>query len=333
MADDELLLDVRGLKTQFFSDEGIVRAVDGVDLALRTGEALGLVGESGCGKSVFARSLMRLLPPGGRIVEGGIRFRGENLAAKSEAEMRALRGREMSIVFQDPLTTLDPTMRVGAQIGEPLRAHGMARTGQAARPRVLELMDAVRIPSPQDRYRQYPHEFSGGMRQRAIIAAALACRPSLLICDEPTTALDVTVQAQILDLLREIKERQGMAILFISHDLGVVSRICQRVAVMYAGRVVEVGAAQNVLAKPLHPYTQGLLRCVPSVRARRELRPIPGEVPNPLALPPGCKFNPRCPFVQDRCRAAEPPLFSVPDPPSERLVRCVLYDTRVTGQL
>jgi peptide/nickel transport system ATP-binding protein len=310
---DELLLDVRGLKVVFATGRELVRAVDGVDVTLGYGEALGLVGESGCGKSVFARSLLRLVPQPGRIAAGEIRFKGQDLLKKTEAEMRRLRGRDLAIVLQDPLTTLNPTLRVGTQIAEPLRVHGVIRGRQAIRQRAVELMEAVRIPSPRQRYRQYPHEFSGGMRQRAVIAAALACRPSLLICDEPTTALDVTVQSQILDLLGRIKDRDQTAILFVSHDLAVVSRLCDRLAVMYAGRLVELGPARQVLTDPQHPYTQGLLACVPRVGRRRATEPIPGEVPNPARLPSGCKFHPRCPLGHDdaRCRAREPAILEV----------------------
>jgi oligopeptide/dipeptide ABC transporter ATP-binding protein len=310
---DELLLDVRGLKVVFATGRELVRAVDGVDVTLGYGEALGLVGESGCGKSVFARSLLRLVPQPGRIAAGEIRFKGQDLLKKTEAEMRRLRGRDLAIVLQDPLTTLNPTLRVGTQIAEPLRVHGVIRGRQAIRQRAVELMEAVRIPLPRQRYRQYPHEFSGGMRQRAVIAAALACRPSLLICDEPTTALDVTVQSQILDLLGRIKDRDQTAILFVSHDLAVVSRLCDRLAVMYAGRIVELGPARQVLTDPQHPYTQGLLACVPRVGRRRATEPIPGEVPNPARLPSGCKFHPRCPLGHDdaRCRAREPAILEV----------------------
>jgi oligopeptide/dipeptide ABC transporter ATP-binding protein len=310
---DELLLDVRGLKVVFATGRELVRAVDGVDVTLGYGEALGLVGESGCGKSVFARSLLRLVPQPGRIAAGEIRFKGQDLLKKTEAEMRRLRGRDLAIVLQDPLTTLNPTLRVGTQIAEPLRVHGVIRGRQAIRQRAVELMEAVRIPLPRQRYRQYPHEFSGGMRQRAVIAAALACRPSLLICDEPTTALDVTVQSQILDLLGRIKDRDQTAILFVSHDLAVVSRLCDRLAVMYAGRLVELGPARQVLTDPQHPYTQGLLACVPRVGRRRATEPIPGEVPNPARLPSGCKFHPRCPLGHDdaRCRAREPAILEV----------------------
>jgi len=319
----DALLDVQGLKTHFGSGEHAVRAVDGVDLAVQAGEAMGLVGESGCGKSMFARSLMRLLPPNGRVVAGQARFRGEDLLAKSEAEMCALRGSEIALVLQNPLTSLNPTLRVGVQIGEPLVAHGVARSHRGARGRVLELMRAMHLPSPEEHYRQYPHELSGGMRQRAVIAAALACRPSLLICDEPTTALDVAVQAGILELLREIKDRHGAAILLISHDVAVVNHLCERLAVMYAGRLVETGPTRDVLAAPKHPYTQGLLQCVPRLRTRREMVPISGEVPDPAALPTGCKFHPRCPLVEPRCLDSEPPLAPVGE---GRLARCILYE-------
>ena len=327
-ASNERLLEVRGLQTVFFTGGESVRAVDGVDLVLDQGKALGLVGESGCGKSVLARSLLRLVPPPGRIVAGEVRFKGQDLLAKTETEMRRLRGRELAIVLQDPLTTLNPSLTVGWQIAEPLYVHGVARGRRTLRDRAVELMEAVRIPSARDRSTQYPHEFSGGMRQRAVIAAALACRPSLLICDEPTTALDVTTQAEILDLLREIQARDGTAILLISHDVAVVGRLCDRLAVMYAGRLVELGPTREVLTDPQHPYTQGLLACVPRVGVRRPVEPISGEAPHPARLPAGCKFHPRCPLVQPRCREAEPRLF---DLGGGRLGRCVLLEGKASG--
>lgn len=317
------LLDVRDLKTHFFTDAGPVRAVDGVSLSIGRGEAVGLLGESGCGKSVFARSLMRLVPPPGRTISGDIILDGENLLAKTEREMCRLRGRAMAMVFQDPFTTLNPTQRIGPQIAEALILHGIAGSARDARARVLDVMDAVRIPEPGLRYDQYPHEFSGGMRQRAIIAAALVCRPLLLICDEPTTALDVTVQAQILGLMREIRDRHDVAILFITHDIAAAGGLCDRLAVMYAGHIVETGPTHEVLKDPRHPYTKGLIGCVPSLRTRDEIRPIPGEVPNPASLPSGCRFEPRCPLRQARCALAEPPLHETG---AGRHARCILCE-------
>lgn len=320
---EDLLLDVRGLRTFFDAHGPTVRAVDGVDLSLRPGEAVGLVGESGCGKSVLARSLLGLVFPPGRIVEGQIRFRGEDLLTKTEAQMRRLRGREIAIVLQDPMTTLNPSLIVGRQVAEALGVHGMVRGRRELHRRAVELMDAVRIQSPEERYGNYPHEFSGGMRQRAVIAAALACRPSLLICDEPTTALDVTIQSQILELLDQIRRRHRTAILFISHNAAVVGQLCDRVAVMYAGRIVEVGPTRGLFTAPLHPYTQGLLQCVPRIGVRAEPRPIAGESPDPARLPSGCKFHPRCPLVQPRCSQVEPPLYRTG---AHRLSRCILQE-------
>ena len=320
---EDLLLDVRGLRTFFDTHGPTIRAVDGVDLSLRPGEAVGLVGESGCGNSVLARSLLRLVFPPGRIVEGQIRFRGEDLLTKTQAQMRRLRGREIAIVLQDPMTTLNPSLIIGRQIAEALGVHGLVRGRRELHRRTVELMDAVRIQAPEERYGHYPHEFSGGMRQRAVIAAALACKPSLLICDEPTTALDVTIQAQILELLDQVRQRNHMAILFISHDAAVVGRLCDRVAVMYAGRILELGPTRELLTAPLHPYTQGLLQCVPRIGIRAEPRPIAGEAPDPAHLPPGCKFHPRCPRAQPRCSRAEPPLYRAG---LHRLSRCILQE-------
>lgn len=330
----DLLLQVKDLHTHFFIDEGTVKAVDGVDLRLRQAETVGLVGESGSGKSVFARSLLRLIEPPGRIVAGEVLFEGADVLRLSDREMRALRGGSIAIAFQDPLTTLNPVLRVGPQIAEAIRLHGVHqdRGGEElpgsrrhARDRALERMTAVRLPEAWQRYNQYPHEYSGGMRQRAVLAAALACNPALLLADEPTTALDVTVQATVLDLMREAQREHGTSILLITHDLGVVSHFCERVAVMYAGRLVEFGRTDDVLSSPKHPYTEGLLKCLPSLRRRSALQPIEGEVPNLADLPGGCSFHARCPRAMEVCASQEPPVIGLGE---DRWTRCHLHTER-----
>jgi oligopeptide/dipeptide ABC transporter ATP-binding protein len=316
----EPLLEVRDLRTHFPTDEGVVRAVDGVSLDVRAGETLALVGESGSGKSVTSLSILRLVGGGaGRIVGGSIRFRGRDLLALPEEAMRAVRGREISMVFQEPMTSLNPVFTCGDQVAEVLEVHErMPRA--AARARAVELLRHVGMPDPEQRAREYPHQLSGGMRQRVMIAMALACRPALLIADEPTTALDVTIQAQILELLRRLRAETGMAVLLITHDLGVVAESADRVAVMYAGQVVEYAPVASLFARPGHPYTAGLLASLPRLGRREErLRVIPGGVPDPLAFPAGCRFHPRCPIAQERCRREEPRLEAQPD---GREVRC-----------
>jgi oligopeptide/dipeptide ABC transporter ATP-binding protein len=306
------LLAVRGLKTQFFTEDGIVPAVDGIDLEIAGGETLGLVGESGCGKSVTGLSLLRLVSPPGRIVGGEIRFRGENLLALPEAAMRRYRGPQIAMIFQEPMTSLDPLFRVRDPLIEALRTHrGLSK--REARAQAIELLRSVGIPDPERRVDSHPHELSGGMRQRVMIAVALSCRPAMLIADEPTTALDVTVQAQILALLRQLQAETGTAVLLITHNLGVVAENCDRVAVMYAGRIVETGPKHAIFRNPRHPYTQGLLRAVPRLDHPRKqpLSTIPGTVPNLLHLPKGCRFQARCPWVQDHCALAEPGLLTV----------------------
>ncbi len=303
------LLRIEGLRTSFFTGEGEVRAVDGVDLEIARGETLGLVGESGCGKSVTALSILRLVPPPGRIVGGRILLEGTDLLALPEREMRRIRGGRIAMVFQEPMTSLNPVFTVGSQVSEAIRAHRKC-SRREARDRAVELLARVRIPAPADRSREYPHRLSGGMRQRVMIAMALAAGPSLLIADEPTTALDVTIQAQIMEILLELKRELGMSMLLITHNLPLVAECADRIAVMYASRVVECGPAGEVLARPLHPYTRGLLDAVPGPRSagRRRLIAIPGSVPDPLRFPPGCRFHPRCPAAEDVCRAEEPPL-------------------------
>ena len=325
------LLTVKNLRTHFATDRGVLKAVDGVDLSIGRSETVGLAGESGSGKSVFARSILRLVQSPGRIVEGEVLFEGEDLLKKPEREMRQVRGRAIAFAPQDPLTSLNPVLRVGPQVAEVVRRHGV-RAGddpavrrwsrRAARERAVEVMEAVRIPEVSQRYSHYPHQLSGGMRQRAVLASALACNPSLLIADEPTTALDVTVQAAILDLLQEAKRRQGTSVLLITHDLGVICHFCERVAVMYAGRIVEWGDTRDVLTSPMHPYTEGLLRCLPRLRGSAELHPIPGRVPDLLDLPPGCAFGPRCPRAVPVCTELDPPVV---DLGGGRWTRCHLF--------
>ena len=317
------LLEIKGLKTYFDTDRGVVRAVDGVSFSIESGRTLGVVGESGCGKSVTALSILRLLPkPVGRIAAGSIRLRDRDLRALSEREMRSVRGNAISMIFQEPMTSLNPVFTVGDQIAEPLMLHQEMNRRQAL-DRAVEMLQIVGIPNAERRVAEYPHQLSGGQRQRAMIAMALACRPALLIADEPTTALDVTVQAQILDLMNDLKDRFGSSILLITHALGVIAETAQRVVVMYAGRVVEEADVEPLFAEPLHPYTQGLLRSIPRLDCDRDrLDVIPGVVPNPLEFPPGCRFHNRCDRAFDRCCREEPPLYLL----GGRSVRCWLYE-------
>ena len=310
--DDDLLLEIRDLRTYFYSDEGVAKAVDGVTYHIRRGETLGVVGESGCGKSVTAMSILQLIPqPPGRIEGGEIIFRGRNLLDLGEAEMRKIRGDQISIIFQEPMTSLNPVFRVGDQIGEALVLH-QGMTKRQAHARAIEMLERVGIPDPHLRVDDYPHQMSGGMKQRVMIAMALACSPSLLIADEPSTALDVTIQAQILDLLRELQQETGMAILLITHDLGVIAEMADHVAVMYAGKVVEHAPVEELFLNPKHPYTTGLFRSLPRLGSEQEtLDVIPGNVPNPLEFPEGCKFWPRCAHANDGCRETEPELRDV----------------------
>jgi oligopeptide/dipeptide ABC transporter ATP-binding protein len=321
------LLEVIDLKTHFQTREGLVRAVDGVSFYLDRGELLGLVGESGCGKSMTALSIMRLVAPPGKIVNGEIVFAGRDLLKLSNAEMRDVRGNDVAMIFQDPMTSLNPVFTVGAQIAEALRLHRkLSRTD--ARKAAVGAMREVSIPDSELRANDYPHQLSGGMRQRVMIAMALACDPKLLIADEPTTALDVTIQAQILELLDHLRKTRELAVLLITHDLGVVAEVADRVAVMYTGKIVEESPVDELFARPKHPYTEGLLRSVPKLTAKdvvkqERLQTIEGMVPRPNALPPGCHFEPRCPYAMPRCREGEIPLY----PAGEGVVvRCVLYD-------
>jgi oligopeptide/dipeptide ABC transporter ATP-binding protein len=302
-------LTVENLRTYFDTPEGLVRAVDGVDFVLAPGATLGIVGESGCGKTVACLSILRLIEAPGRIEPGSvIRLRDLDLAKATEAEMRRIRGNEISMIFQEPMTSLNPVFTIGDQVVEVVRRHTDLNAA-AARARAVDMLRLVGIPNPDRRIDDYPHELSGGQRQRAMIAMALACEPSVLIADEPTTALDVTIQAEILDLLRELQQRLDMAMIFVSHDLGVISEIADRAIIMYAGQVIEQGSADELLTRPRHPYTEGLLRSLPRVTEKVErLAVIPGAVPNPRQWPEGCRFHPRCPHAWPRCRAEVPPL-------------------------
>ncbi len=322
----EALLDIRGLKTHFKTDDGMVRAVDGVDLTISRGETLSVVGESGCGKTVTAMTILKLIAmPPGKIVEGRILWKGRDLVPLDAGEMRHIRGREIGIIFQEPMTALNPVYPVGEQIAEVVRAHQDVNRREAM-DRAVEMLRLVHVPAAERRVRDYPHQLSGGMRQRVMIAMALVCSPELLIADEPTTALDVTVQAQILDLLQEMKSRFGMAIMLITHAMGVVAEVAQRVAVMYAGRVVEEAPADALFARPLHPYTQGLIRSIPRVDSKngkkRRLDTITGSVPSLLNPPPGCRFAPRCAFAIAACTREVPELRTIE---GDHKVACILY--------
>jgi oligopeptide/dipeptide ABC transporter ATP-binding protein len=308
----EPLLEVRDLRTHFHTDDGVVRAVDGVSFRIDPGETLAVVGESGSGKSVTSLSILRLVPePPGRIVGGSVRFRGRDLIGLPAEAMRAVRGKEISMIFQEPMTSLNPVYTCGEQILEGIMLH--EKVGRAeARARAIAMLRLVGIPSPEQRVDEYPHQMSGGMRQRVMIAMALACRPAILIADEPTTALDVTIQAQILELLGRLQAELGMAVLLITHDLGVVAETADRVAVMYAGQVVEYCDVLEAFERTRHPYTAGLLHSLPRLGEGRErLRVIPGTVPDPARYPSGCRFHPRCPIAAPRCRAEEPPLEEI----------------------
>jgi peptide/nickel transport system ATP-binding protein len=318
------LLEIRGLKTYFDTDDGTVHAVDGVDLTIDGGETLGIVGESGCGKTITAMSVLKLIAmPPGYFAGGAILWQGRDLLPLGQRAMRQIRGKEIGIVFQEPMTSLNPVYTVAAQIAEMVREHeGLGRRG--AIERAIEMLALVHIPNPSRRAHDYPHQFSGGMRQRVMIAMALACNPRLLIADEPTTALDVTIQAQILDLLAEMKDRLGMAMMLITHAMGVVAETAQRVAVMYAGKVVEEATVEELFARPRHPYTQGLIRSIPRLDkagARTRLAAIPGTVPSLADTPPGCRFAPRCGFAMPACTASVPRLREVA--PGHK-VACVL---------
>ncbi|WP_370691377.1 ABC transporter ATP-binding protein [Bradyrhizobium sp.] len=310
---DDMVLDVKNLQTVFFTNSGLFKAVDDVSFSVRRGETLAIVGESGCGKSVTALSIMRLVPdPPGRIVGGSVTLEGTELLGLDEAEMRAIRGNRISMIFQEPMTSLNPVMRIGDQITEAVRLH-RKMTAREAWTKAVDMLRLVRIPEPEQRAREYPHQLSGGMRQRAMIAMALACRPALLIADEPTTALDVTIQAQILALIVELQKELGTGLILITHDLGVVAQTAQRVIVMYAGKKVEEASVEALFENPRHPYTRGLMASMPAVatfgsNSDARLVEIPGMVPSLTNLPPGCAFAPRCSLAIERCRAEYPPL-------------------------
>jgi len=319
------LLSVCELKTYFFTDRGISRAVDGVSFSISRGHTLGLVGESGCGKTVTALSILRLVPhPPGRIVSGSILFKGHNLVGLCEKEMEKIRGEQISMIFQEPMTSLNPVFTIGNQVAEVFQIHrGLSR--RAAWRNAVEMLERVKIPEPAKRAREYPHQMSGGMRQRVMIAIALACEPDLLIADEPTTALDVTVQAQILNLMEELKKQYDSAILLITHNLGVIAEIADEVAVMYAGMIVEYAPVEILFGHPFHPYTRGLLLSIPEleeIRRGKRLVPIEGNVPEPTHHPPGCRFHPRCPKATSECRAAVPQLVPA-DSGAKHLCRCI----------
>jgi peptide/nickel transport system ATP-binding protein/oligopeptide transport system ATP-binding protein len=321
----DALVQIKGLKTYFFTEDGVVRAVDGVDLALRPGETLGLVGESGCGKTVTAKSVLRLTPdPPGRIIDGEILFRGEDLLRfQKERLRREIRGNRISMIFQDPMTSLNPVFTVGFQVSESCRGHRSMNKKRGLKASI-DLLRRVGIAGPERMVREYPHRYSGGMRQRAMIAMALACRPELLIADEPTTALDVTIQAQILELMKSLKAEFRTAILLITHNLGVVAEMADRVAVMYAGHIVELGAAEMFFDAPKHPYSIGLLNSFPGmIRRTGKLTAIPGSIPDMIQPPQGCRFHPRCRSAMSKCREEFPPMAYCEN---DRQVRCWLYE-------
>ncbi|WP_326610517.1 ABC transporter ATP-binding protein [Streptomyces scopuliridis] len=330
-----MLLEVRDLQVEFHTRDGVARAVNGVSYAVDAGETLAVLGESGSGKSVTAQAVMGILDmPPGRITGGQVLFQGRDLLRLKEEQRRRIRGAEMAMIFQDALSSLNPVLTVGAQLGEMFIVHrGMSR--KQARAKAVELMDRVRIPAARERVDDYPHQFSGGMRQRIMIAMALALEPSLIIADEPTTALDVTVQAQVMDLLAELRRELNMGLILITHDLGVVADVADRIAVMYAGRIVETAPVYEIYRAPAHPYTRALLRSIPRLDQKgRELYAIKGLPPNLLRIPPGCAFNPRCPMAQDVCRTEVPPLFEVAEAPGAaegRRSACYFWEETLHG--
>jgi len=335
MAERKPLLQIENLTTVYPSKRGLVRAVDGIHLQLSEGEILGIVGESGCGKSTVLTSIMRLIHPPGKIAGGRVLFRGQNLLELPPKALRAIRGKEIAMIFQDPLSTLNPAFPVGEQIRESLRLHQLMGHGlfsfdfsrtSREKQRVLAVMEEVGIPSPMDRYATYPHQFSGGMQQRVLISIGMVCEPALLLADEPTTALDVTIQAQILDLMRRINRDHGTAIILVTHDLGLAAEFCDSIAVMYAGRIVEQGTVEQVVHNPQHPYTQGLLACRPRIAARSQrIQPIPGNVPDLADLPAGCTFAPRCAHSQPVCEAGPIPIIQLGAGHASRCLRAADY--------
>jgi oligopeptide/dipeptide ABC transporter ATP-binding protein len=320
------LLEVRDLQVQIGTAHGVVRAVDGVSFALEEGQTMGLVGESGSGKTMTLRSILRLLPSGARVTGGQVLYQGEDLTHMPERQLGGIRGRRISMVFQEPMSALNPVMRVGDQIAEGPVAH-LGYSKARARRYAIELLERVGIPDAARRARSYPHELSGGMRQRVMIAIAVSCNPGLILCDEPTTALDVTIQDQILELLRELCTSTGAGLVYVTHDLAVVAETCQSLTVMYAGQIIESGPVDSLLREPRHPYTLGLLRSVPDIDERRELAAIPGRPPNLISRPPGCSFHPRCSLAGDECRSGDFPLRAVE---GGRLTACVHHDQCAT---
>jgi oligopeptide/dipeptide ABC transporter ATP-binding protein len=314
----ETLLKIEGLKTHFFTEAGVVKAVDSISFDVRRGESLGLVGESGSGKTVTALSVLGIVPKPGKIVEGKIEFKGQNLLNKSEKEMQSIRGREIAIIFQDPSSSLNPIFNVETQLRDILSAHE-ALSKEECRKKIVELLNIVGIPEAEIRMREYPHQFSGGMKQRVAIARALALQPTLLFADEPTTSLDVTIQAQVLDLLEDLKKKLGMSLVMITHDMGIIAKMTTRVVVMYAGNICEIAKTQDLYAHPRHPYTALLLAAVPRLDRKKKLRIIPGNIPNLIEPPSGCRFHPRCEYATDKCAEA-PPVLEEVEP--EHFVAC-----------
>ena len=315
------ILEIKDLAIHFYTEDGDVAAVNGIDLALRHGDTLGLVGETGAGKTTTAKGILRLIPsPPGKIVSGKVLFDGENLLEKTEKEMQKIRGGKISMIFQDPMTALNPVLRVDDQIAEVIRLHSSCSKSEALKG-ALEMLEKVGIPA--SRGRDYPHQFSGGMKQRVVIAMALACNPKLLLADEPTTALDVTIQAQVLDMMKTLKDEFGTSMILITHDLGVVAETCDKVAVMYAGEIVEFGSLEHIFDETAHPYTKALFHSLPSLdRKERRLKPIAGLMPDPPRLPEGCKFHPRCPFAEERCRTVNPKAAEISPGHFVKCLRC-----------
>ena len=324
----KVLLDVKGLETTFFTDDGAVKAVDNIHFHVHEGEVLGIVGESGCGKSVTSLSIMRLIPsPPGKITAGEVLLDGKDLVGLSDKEMRTIRGKDVAMIFQEPMTSLNPLFTIGNQLIEAIRIHNKSWSKKQATARAVEMMKLVGLPRAEELIHEYPHQLSGGMRQRVMIAMALVCDPKVLIADEPTTALDVTIQAQILKLMRELNARLNTAILLITHDLGVVAETCERVIVMYAGQVVEEAPVREIFKNPQHPYTKGLIQSVPDMRFKKDnLYSIPGNVPKPGSIKEGCRFAPRCEFATERCMKETPPLYRTSD---VHQARCFLVEEEV----
>ncbi len=324
----DILISIKGLKTNFYTYSGVVKALDGIDLDIYKNETIGLVGETGCGKSVTALSIIRLIQwPPGRIDEGSITFEGKDLLKLSNAEMRSIRGNKISMIFQEPMTSFNPVFTIGYQIAEVFILH-QKMDKKTANEKAVEMLAFTGIPAPERVAKSYPHELSGGMLQRAMISMMLACKPALLIADEPTTALDVTIEAQILELMRDLKTKTGSSILMITHDLGVIAEVCDRVGVMYAGNIVELSAVREIFANPMHPYTVGLIGSIPKLNQKKgeRLDTIPGSVPNLIYPPSGCRFHPRCPKVMDICKTEKPLMVEVE---KGHMVACHLYDRKV----